>query len=71
MTEISKNPSCCNKETEFIGVTDRGENKFHCTVCFKIERLKNSYFCRDCTKEEVDEQKKVAPEGGATACLHL
>ena len=65
MADKLNNPECCGKKTEFIGVTDRGEDKFHCTICFKIDKLMNSYFCRDCKE---DNQKEVPPEGGATKC---
>ena len=51
-------PNCCNKETDFIGVTDRGENKYYCNECYKIQYVKV-------------ELKKVAPGGATRLCVHL
>ncbi len=30
-------PTCCGQETDFIGVTEGGGNKFHCRKCYKIQ----------------------------------
>ena len=32
----ASNPTCCGKETDFIGVTESGSDKFHCRECYQI-----------------------------------
>ena len=32
-------PECCGQKTEFIGVTESGGDKFHCSVCYQIKTI--------------------------------
>jgi hypothetical protein len=37
-----ESPICCKQKTKFIGVTEGGGDKFHCSVCYKIQIVNRS-----------------------------